>query len=130
MFTLSTFRFESLTNSRADIGHPAVANATTILFCISSILVIAVYIIYWKGPELRKRSPFAQQLSQAREDTDGRRLSYVPSAGARRASRAFSTASSPERARRSSRAASRADQTRRISQTMGSRRASQVSTDQ
>jgi len=37
--------------------------ATTILFCISFVLVIAVYVIYWKGPVLRKRSPFAQALA-------------------------------------------------------------------
>jgi hypothetical protein len=36
--------------------------ASTILFCISFVLVIAVYVIYWKGPILRKRSPFAQSL--------------------------------------------------------------------
>lgn len=36
--------------------------------------------IYWKGPVLRRRSPFAQQLNEAREQqhTDGRRLSKVP----------------------------------------------------
>lgn len=44
--------------------------------------MIAVYVIYWKGPVLRKRSPFAQQLNQAREETSNptRRLSRVPSA--------------------------------------------------
>jgi hypothetical protein len=52
--------------------------------CISFVLVIAVYIIYWKGPVLRKRSPFAQQLSDARAEQDhlGRRLSRLPT-GAR-----------------------------------------------
>ncbi|MCO5566243.1 hypothetical protein L7F22_019919 [Adiantum nelumboides] len=38
--------------------------ASTILFCISFVLVAAVYIIYWKGPVLRKRSPFAQHLAK------------------------------------------------------------------
>lgn len=56
--------------------------ASTILFCISVPLVVAVYIIYWKGPALRKRSPFAQQLSEARHDLDmnieSRRASKVP----------------------------------------------------
>lgn len=49
--------------------------------CISFILVIAVYVIYWYGPTLRKRSPFAQQLSDARVEiqTHGRRLSKIPS---------------------------------------------------
>lgn len=49
--------------------------ASTILFCISFVLVIAVYVIYWKGPSLRKRSPFAQRLAVARNDNmaEGRR---------------------------------------------------------
>ena len=68
-----------------DIGASSGKNieyACTILFCISFVLVIAVYIIYWKGPVLRKRSPFAQQLADARaENDDGRRLSKMPSHG-------------------------------------------------
>ncbi|KAJ5441789.1 Major facilitator superfamily domain general substrate transporter [Penicillium cf. griseofulvum] len=53
--------------------------ASTILFCISIPLVIAVYIIYWKGPALRKRSPFAQQLEDARHQmqVESRRGSKV-----------------------------------------------------
>ncbi|KAM0519549.1 hypothetical protein ACHAPE_003725 [Trichoderma viride] len=49
--------------------------ASTILFCIAFILVLAVYIIYWKGPALRKRSPFAQRLADARAENanEGRR---------------------------------------------------------
>lgn len=67
-------------------------------------LVVAVYVIYWKGPVLRKRSPFAQQLEEARHDiaTQGHRLSKVPEA-----SRANSYA--------------RSQQDLRIRQTMGSR---------
>lgn len=36
--------------------------------------------VYWNGPSLRKRSPFAQKLSDARAemDADGRRLSRLP----------------------------------------------------
>lgn len=44
----------------------SLAYASTILACISFVLVIAVYVIYWKGPVLRRRSPFAQQLSDAK----------------------------------------------------------------
>ncbi|KAI9741540.1 MAG: hypothetical protein M1818_004346 [Claussenomyces sp. TS43310] len=44
--------------------------ASTILACISFVLVIAVYVIYWKGPVLRKRSPFAQQLSDAKAEKE------------------------------------------------------------
>lgn len=61
-------------------GKQHLQDASTILFCISFILVIAVYVIYWKGPVLRKRSPFAQQLHAAKTET-GRRASFVPGAG-------------------------------------------------
>ena len=50
-------------------------DANTILFCIASLLVVAVYVIYWKGPVLRKRSPFAQQLADSKNDPSGRNLS-------------------------------------------------------
>lgn len=36
--------------------------------CISVPLVAAVFVIYRKGPTMRKRSPFAQQLSDARQE--------------------------------------------------------------
>ncbi|KAM0721432.1 hypothetical protein Q7P37_002356 [Cladosporium fusiforme] len=73
------------TNIGADVGRN-LEYATTILACISFVLVIAVYVVYWKGPTLRKRSPFAQQLAGAREEqqTGGRRLSYVSYGGADR----------------------------------------------
>ena len=51
--------------------------ASTILFCISFVLVIAVYVVYMKGPLMRERSPFAQQLAKRRESTGGRRLSVA-----------------------------------------------------
>ncbi|KAJ5569445.1 uncharacterized protein N7459_008875 [Penicillium hispanicum] len=83
--------------------------ASTILFCISVPLVLAVYVIYWKGPVLRKRSPFAQQLEEARHDMQiqNRRLSKIPEA-----SRANSYA--------------RSQQDLRIRQTLGSRPGSRV----
>ena len=62
-------------------GKNHLADACTILFCISLVLVIAVYVIYYKGPTLRERSPFAQQLKDAKNDTGGRRPSFVPVAG-------------------------------------------------
>lgn len=49
-----------------NLGSNSLAYASTILACISFFLVIAVYVIYWKGVKLRQRSPFAQQLSDAR----------------------------------------------------------------
>lgn len=51
--------------------------ASTILFGISFVLVAAVYVIYWKGPALRARSPFAQKLANARQETGGRRVSVL-----------------------------------------------------
>lgn len=38
--------------------------------CISVILVMAVYVTYFKGPVLRARSPFAQSLSNARDNKE------------------------------------------------------------
>ncbi|KAF2807393.1 putative MFS multidrug transporter [Mytilinidion resinicola] len=78
-------------------GKDHLEYASTILFCIAFCLVAAVYVIYWKGPALRKRSPFAQQLSAARE-AGGRRISSIPGLygsnyGSRNASRAASIAS-------------------------------------
>jgi hypothetical protein len=59
-------------------GENHLAYASTILFGIALLLVVSVYAIYWKGPVLRKRSPFAQQLSAARDETGGRRVSNLP----------------------------------------------------
>ncbi|XHG02151.1 hypothetical protein AWENTII_005511 [Aspergillus wentii] len=85
--------------------------ASTILFCISFILVIAVYAIYWYGPTLRKRSPFAQQLSDARaelhDNLHARQIGRVPEG-----SRANSFA--------------RSQQNLRIRQTLGSRQGSYI----
>ncbi|KAL3471780.1 MFS general substrate transporter [Aspergillus californicus] len=39
--------------------------ASTILFCIAVVLVASVYVIYWYGAALRKRSPFAEKLSSS-----------------------------------------------------------------
>lgn len=61
-----------------NIGPPHnLEYATTILFCISFCLVIAVYVIYWKGPVLRKNSPFAQALSDESKAEGGRRPSIM-----------------------------------------------------
>ena len=58
-------------------GKHHLQDAGTILFCIAFVLVIAVYAIYWYGPTLRKRSPFAQHLASAAKDTDGRKVSVI-----------------------------------------------------
>ena len=62
-------------------GHRHLELASTILFCISFVLVIAVYVIYWYGPTLRARSPFAQQLQQSAKENAGRRASIMPVSG-------------------------------------------------
>ena len=48
-------------------------------FAISLVLVVAVYLIYWKGPTLRKRSPLAQKLADARQENlhEGRHASIA-----------------------------------------------------
>lgn len=43
-------------------------NASFILFAIASLLVLAVYAIYYYGPTLRHRSPFAQTLAKESAD--------------------------------------------------------------
>lgn len=59
--------------------------ASTILACISLVLVLAVYAVYWYGPTLRKRSKFAMAL--AKEKEDGRRPSAVGAPGSRQGSK-------------------------------------------
>lgn len=60
----------------SNIGPPGrhLQYASTVLFCISVLLVGAVYVIYWKGPLLRKRSPFAQHLAAARNEQQSRNI--------------------------------------------------------
>ncbi|KAL8725698.1 MAG: hypothetical protein Q9181_006316 [Wetmoreana brouardii] len=65
-------------------GEQHLQKASTILFCISFVLVIAVYVIYYKGPTLRARSPFAQQLQAAAQENEGRRRSYASYGGSNR----------------------------------------------
>ena len=50
-----------------NIGGPkySLQLANTILFVISLVLVAAVYAIYYNGPALRKKSPFAESLAEA-----------------------------------------------------------------
>lgn len=96
---------------------------TRSLVCIAFILVIAVYVIYWKGPVLRKRSPFAQQLEEARSglDAHGRRLSKLPTDE----EKAPATTPGPNRPRpAASRGSSyaRAQQELRVRQATGSNR--------
>ena len=52
--------------------------ASTILFAIATLLVLAVYAIYYYGPTLRKRSPFACHLNDQAKANGGRSLSVIP----------------------------------------------------
>jgi hypothetical protein len=47
--------------------------ATTILACIAVLVTIPIYIVYWKGPEIRKRSNFAQSLEKNWEKSQEKR---------------------------------------------------------
>ncbi|TKA77559.1 hypothetical protein B0A55_06638 [Friedmanniomyces simplex] len=71
--------------------------ACTILACIALVLVMAVYAIYYWGPTLRKRSPFAQQLQSARMEEGGRRVSVVNVEAYGRRASAFSQTSERRR---------------------------------
>lgn len=73
-------------NIGADSGYN-LEYACTILACIAFVLVIAVYVVYWKGPVLRKRSPFAQRLADARAEDGGRRASAIDFYGSRQGSK-------------------------------------------
>ncbi|CAO1619378.1 unnamed protein product [Sympodiomycopsis kandeliae] len=75
-----------------NIGSPDrhLQYASTILFCISFVLVAAVYVIYFYGPTLRHNSKFAQDLAKARQEADaagelgpGGDLEKIPSMGRR-----------------------------------------------
>lgn len=79
--------------------------ATTILACIATVLVLAVYAVYYYGPTLRQRSPFAQQLANARYgsvDEGGGEEGRRASAGTRRVSAMPGMYGSARRASKSS----------------------------
>lgn len=54
--------------------------ASTILAIVAIFVTIPIYIFYWKGPEIRRRSKFAQTLAADRERNAGRRVSRVSQA--------------------------------------------------
>ncbi|KAE8385878.1 major facilitator superfamily domain-containing protein [Aspergillus alliaceus] len=51
--------------------------ASTILACLSCLVVIPIYIFYWKGPQIRAKSKFAATLAADREQNNGRRVSQI-----------------------------------------------------
>lgn len=92
-------------------GKQHLQDASTILFAISFMLVIAVYVIYWYGPTLRARSPFAQQLQKGAKESGGRRPSVmsVPGYGSQPASRGGSRSNSRIGSRQTSYANSKSE---------------------
>ena len=58
-------------------GRP-VQYASTLLSCLAVVVTIPIYIVYWKGPEIRAKSKFAQSLDKTREErTEKRRKSSL-----------------------------------------------------
>ncbi|PLN80643.1 MFS general substrate transporter [Aspergillus taichungensis] len=51
--------------------------ASTILGCLAIIVTIPIYVFYWKGPNIRARSKFAQTLAADRRKSEGRRASRL-----------------------------------------------------
>jgi low temperature requirement protein LtrA len=49
--------------------------ATTVLAALSCLIVVPIYIFYWKGPQIRKASKFASILAEDRKVENVRRLS-------------------------------------------------------
>lgn len=50
--------------------------ASTLLGCVGFLVLIPIYVFYWKGPDIRAKSKFAQQLAADRErNTESRRAS-------------------------------------------------------
>lgn len=56
------------TNIKGSNNKP-LENASLILFAISTVLVAFIYWVYWKGPQLRKKSSFAQTLAKEASET-------------------------------------------------------------
>ena len=50
---------------------------STILAFIAIVVTIPIYVFYWKGPEIRKNSRFAQTLAGGRTEHAGRRMSQA-----------------------------------------------------
>lgn len=48
---------------------------STILAILAAMVAVPVYIFYWKGPQIREKSKFAQTLASDRSKNQGRRAS-------------------------------------------------------
>ncbi|GAV51219.1 hypothetical protein ZYGR_0AD04020 [Zygosaccharomyces rouxii] len=52
--------------------------ASTLLGCLGILCTVPIYIFYWKGPEIRKKSKFAQELSADFDEQKKNRTSDIP----------------------------------------------------
>jgi hypothetical protein len=50
---------------------------STILACLAIVVIIPIYIFYWKGPQIRTKSKFAMELEVGRRESVARRRSTV-----------------------------------------------------
>ncbi|KAK7996017.1 MFS general substrate transporter [Apiospora marii] len=55
---------------------------STILACMGVLFIIPIYVFYWKGPQIRLRSKFAQELEKARQERLARKKRRRSSAAA------------------------------------------------
>ena len=54
---------------------------STILACLSVVVIVPIYIFYWKGEWFRDRSKFAKELNLGRKGAVERRRSSMPLSG-------------------------------------------------
>jgi len=54
--------YENVGNKKWHLIYPSV-----ILACLAIPIIIPIYVFYWKGKDLRLKSPFAQELEQKRQ---------------------------------------------------------------
>ena len=54
---------------------------STILACLSIVVIVPIYIFYWKGEWFRDRSKFAKELNAGRQGASERRRSSMPMKG-------------------------------------------------
>ena len=47
-----------------NIPDRPVQYASTILACLAFVVTIPIYVVYWKGPQIRAKSKFAQSLDK------------------------------------------------------------------
>ncbi|PGG99250.1 hypothetical protein AJ79_08613 [Helicocarpus griseus UAMH5409] len=53
--------------------------ASTILAVLALLVMIPIYVFYWRGPQIREKSKFAQTLAADRKANEGRRASRLDS---------------------------------------------------